>query len=94
MTSVDDHLEEIAAVAAEHLDERSGRAPEDHDYREALEAMRAVGGESAVDALAAELKRSIRKSETLPQERTVRSLGRDVCDREGYDVPEDSWLSR
>ncbi|WP_435175789.1 hypothetical protein [Halorussus sp. AFM4] len=93
MASVDTHLNEIAALADEELDERVGPAPEDHEYREALEAMRAVGGESAVDRLAADIERSIRKSETLPRERSVRSLARDICDEEGYEIPADSWLA-
>ena len=94
MTSVDTHLRELAELADEELSERSGPAPEDHEYREALLAMRELGGESAVDQLAAELKRSIRKSETLPQERSVRSLGRDICEEEGYEIPTDSWFAR
>ena len=94
MTSVDAHLREIAALADEERSERSGPAPEDHEYREALEAMAAIGGESAADQLAEELKRSIRKSETLPQEQSVRSLGRDICDEEGYEIPADSWFAR
>ncbi|NEU55891.1 hypothetical protein [Halorussus sp. MSC15.2] len=94
MASVDTHLRRIAALADEKLDERSGSSPEDHEYRAALEAMRALGGESAVDRFADDLKRSIRKSETLPQEQSVRSLGRDICEREGYDIPDDSWFAR
>ncbi|WP_137284927.1 hypothetical protein [Halorussus salinisoli] len=94
MTSVDDHLRDIAALADDELSDRSGPAPEDHDYAEALRSMRAIGGESAVDRLAEDLKRSIRKSETLPQEQSVRSLGRDICDEEGYAIPDDSWFAR
>ncbi|UPW01114.1 hypothetical protein M0R88_03190 [Halorussus gelatinilyticus] len=94
MASVDAHLRELAALADERLDERTGSSPEDHEYREALEEMRALGGESAVDRLAADLKRSIRKSETLPQEQSVRSLGRDVCDENGIEVSDDSWFAR
>ncbi|UPV75039.1 hypothetical protein M0R89_02980 [Halorussus limi] len=94
MASVDTHLRELAALADEKLDERTGSAPEDHEYREAFEAMRALGGESAVDRLAEDLKRSVRKSETLPQEQSVRSLGRDICDENGISIPADSWFAR
>jgi hypothetical protein len=94
MVSVDAHLRELASLADETLDERTGSSPEDHEYREALEAMRALGGESAADQLAEELRRSIRKSETLPQEQSVRSLGRDICDDERLEIPDDSWLAR
>jgi hypothetical protein len=94
MTSVDAHIREITTLADEELSERSAPAPEDHEYREALESMEAIGGESAADQLVEELKRSIRKSETLPQEQSVRSLGRDICDKEGYEIPADSWFAR
>lgn len=94
MTSVDQHLREITELADEELSERSGPAPEDHDYREALTAMQAIGGESAADRLAEDIERSIRESETLPQEESVRSLGRDICEKEGYEIPADSWFAR
>lgn len=94
MASVDAHLREIEALAERELDEQFGYAPEDHEYCEALQAMAAIGGESAADGLAAEIEQSIRKSETLPQEQSVRSLGRDLCDEKGYDIPADSWFSR
>ena len=94
MPSVRHHLDAIAEVADETLSERSGSSPEDHEYREALEAMRDLGGESAVDQLAEEITRSIRQSETLPQERSVRSLGRDICDKNGNEIPADSWFAR
>ncbi|WP_135823885.1 hypothetical protein [Halorussus ruber] len=94
MASVRRHLDGIAETAAETLDERSGSAVEDHEYREALEAMREIGDESAVDRLAEDIERSIRQSETLPQEQSVRSLGRDICDEKGYEIPADSWFAR
>ena len=94
MPSVDAHIREIARLADEQLDEQSGPVAEDHDYRTALESMRNVGGERAVDDLAEELKRSIRKSGTLPQEQSVRSLGRDICDEAGTEIPDDSWFAR
>jgi hypothetical protein len=94
MPSVRHHLDAIAETADETLSERSGSSPDAHEYREALEAMRELGGESAVDQLAEEITRSVRQSETLPQEQSVRSLGRDICDKEGYEIPGDSWFAR
>jgi len=94
VTTVETHLREIAALADEELSERAGPAPADHEYREALDAMRELGGESAVDRLAEELKRSIRKSDTLPQEQSVRSHGRDVLDETGTEIPDASWFAR
>ena len=94
MASVDAHLREITELADEQLSDRSGPTPEDHDYRIALESVRDLGGEVAADRLAEELKRSIRKSETLPQERSVRSLGRDVLDDRDEEIPDDSWFAR
>ncbi|WP_135853882.1 hypothetical protein [Halorussus salinus] len=94
MASVDAHLRDLASLADERLDERTGSAPEEHEYREAFEELRALGGESAVDRLADDLKRSLRKSETLPQEQSVRSLGRDICEENGIEIPDDSWFAR
>ena len=94
MPSVEIHLQEIARIADEELSERTGPAPEDHEYRQALESMDELGGERAVDELAEELKRSIRKSETLPQDQSVRSLGRDILDERGTAIPERSWFAR
>ncbi|MFC4550886.1 MULTISPECIES: hypothetical protein [Halorussus] len=94
MASVDAHLREITELVDERLSDRTAPAPEDHDYRVALESMRDLGGEAAADRLAEELKRSIRKSETLPQEQSVRSLGRDVLDERGEEIPDDSWFAR
>ena len=94
MASVDAHIRELETVADEEIDDRSTPESDDRDYREALESMLAIGGEPAVKQLVEELKRSIRKSETMPQEQSVRSLGRDLCDREGYEVPADSWFAR
>ena len=94
MASVDAHLRELEAVADEEIDDRTTPESDDRDYREALETMAAIGGEPAVEQLAEELKRSIRKSETMPQEQSVRSLGRDLCDREGYEIPANSWYAR
>ena len=94
MASVDAHLRELQAVADEAIDDRDTPESDDHEYREALESMAVIGGDPAVEELVAELKRSIRKSETMPQEQSVRSLGRDICDREGYEIPADSWFAR
>lgn len=94
MASVDAHLSDIARIADEELDEPSGREPESEFYRDALEAMRELGGEEATDRLAQELKESIRQSETLPQEQSVRSHGRDVLDDRGVGIPEGSWFAR
>jgi hypothetical protein len=94
MTSVDAYLREIEAAAAEAISDRSTPESDDADYRAALESMAAIGGEHAVEQLATELKRSIRTSETLPQNQSVRSLGRDICDREGFEIPSDSWFDR
>ncbi|WP_276298850.1 hypothetical protein [Halorussus lipolyticus] len=94
MASVRHHLDAIAETADEALSERSGSAVEDHEYREALESIRKLGGESAVDRLADDIERSIRQTETLPQAQSVRSLGRDICDEEGYEIPADSWFAR
>lgn len=94
MPSVEVHLREIARIADEELSERTSPSPGDHEYREALESMGQLGGERAVDRLAEELKRSIRKSETLPQEQSVRSLGRDILDDYGDEIPSDSWFAR
>ncbi len=94
MASVDAHLRDLAALADERLDDRTGPAPEDHEYREAFEEMRALGGESVEGRLAADLKRSVRKSETLPQDQSVRSLGRDICEETDVEIPDDSWFAR
>ena len=94
MPSVEVHLQEIARIADEELSGPTDSASEDREYREALESMNELGDERAVDELAEELKRSIRKSETLPQERSVRSLGRDILDERGTEIPERSWFAR
>jgi len=94
MASVDAHIRELETVADEEIDDRSTPESDDRDYRETLESMLAIGGEPAVEQLVEELKRSIRKSETMPQEQSVRSLGRDLGDREGYEVPADLWFAR
>lgn len=94
MASVDAHLGEITRIADEELDEASGREPESEFYRDALEAMRELGGEAATDSLAEKMKESIRQSETLPQEQSVRSHGLDVLDDRGVEIPEGSWFAR
>jgi hypothetical protein len=94
MTSVDAHLRELEAIADEVIDDRDTPESADHESRAALESMATIGGDPAVEGLVAELKRSTRKSETMPQAQSVRSLGRDVCDREGYEIPADSWFAR
>jgi hypothetical protein len=94
MASVDAHLRELETVADEEIADWSTPESDDREYRAALEAMAAIGGDPAVEELVEELKRSIRKSETMPQEQSVRSLGRDLCDRKGYEIPANSWFAR
>lgn len=92
MTNVEARVREIAAVAEREVDP-AARSPAPEDYRAALSAVASVGTDADVDELADRLASMIEETGTMPQQRAVRSAARDICDRNGYEIPADSWLA-
>ncbi len=84
---IDERLVELDAVADDAIPAK--RYPEDA-YRDALEAMARVSDEHYVAELAGRIEDLMRQSGRAPREPAARSEGRDLCDRNGFEIPADS----